>query len=67
MPGSVNPTQVEATTMVCIQIMGNDAAIGFAGSQGHFELNVYKPLLSYNTLQSLQLLETLVILLQKIV
>ena len=56
MPGKVNPTQVEATTMVCIQIMGNDAAIGFAGSQGHFELNVYKPLLSYNTLQSLQLL-----------
>ena len=42
--------------MVCIQIMGNDAAIGFAGSQGHFELNVYKPLLSYNILQSLQLL-----------
>jgi len=43
-------------TMVCIQIMGNDAAIGFAGSQGHFELNVYKPLLGYNILQSLQLL-----------
>ena len=43
-------------TMVCIQIMGNDATIGFAGSQGHFELNVYKPLLSYNILQSLQLL-----------
>ena len=42
--------------MVCIQIMGNDATIGFAGSQGHFELNVYKPLLSYNILQSLQLL-----------
>ena len=56
MPGKVNPTQVEAMTMVCIQIMGNDAAIGFAGSQGHFELNVYKPLLSYNILQSLQLL-----------
>ena len=56
MPGKVNPTQAEAATMVCIQIMGNDAAIGFAGSQGHFELNVYKPLLSYNILQSLQLL-----------
>jgi fumarate hydratase class II len=56
MPGKVNPTQVEAMTMVCVQIMGNDAAIGFAGSQGHFELNVYKPLLSYNILQSLQLL-----------
>ena len=56
MPGKVNPTQAEAVTMVCIQIMGNDAAIGFAGSQGHFELNVYKPLLCYNTLQSLQLL-----------
>ena len=56
MPGKVNPTQAEAMTMVCVQIMGNDAAIGFAGSQGHFELNVYKPLLSYNILQSLQLL-----------
>jgi fumarate hydratase class II len=56
MPGKVNPTQVEAMTMVCIQISGNDAAIGFAGSQGHFELNVYKPLLSFNILQSLQLL-----------
>ena len=56
MPGKVNPTQAEAVTMVCIQIMGNDAAIGFAGSQGHFELNVYKPLLCYNALQSLQLL-----------
>ena len=56
MPGKVNPTQAEAVTMVCIQIMGNDTAIGFAGSQGHFELNVYKPLLCYNTLQSLQLL-----------
>ena len=56
MPGKVNPTQAEAVTMVCIQIMGNDAAIGFAGSQGHFELNVYKPLLCYNMLQSLQLL-----------
>ncbi len=56
MPGKVNPTQVEAITMVCVQIMGNDAAIAFAGSQGHFELNVYKPLISYNMLQSLELL-----------
>ena len=56
MPGKVNPTQAEAVTMICIQIMGNDATIGFAGSQGHFELNVYKPLLCYNALQSLQLL-----------
>ena len=53
MPGKVNPTQVEATTMVCIQIMGNDAAIGFAGSQGHFELNVYMPVMAFNILQSI--------------
>ncbi len=56
MPGKVNPTQCEAITQVCIQVMGNDAAIGFAGSQGHFELNVYKPMISYNILQSIQLL-----------
>ena len=56
MPGKVNPTQVEAITMVCAQIMGNDTAIGFAGSQGHFELNVYKPMIGYNMLQSLQLI-----------
>ncbi len=56
MPGKVNPTQVEAITMVCAQILGNDAAISFAGSQGHFELNVYKPMISYNMLQSLQLM-----------
>ncbi len=56
MPGKVNPTQVEALTMVCAHVMGNDAAIGFAGSQGHFELNVYKPMISYNVLQSLQLM-----------
>ena len=56
MPGKVNPTQVEAITMVCAQIMGNDTTIGFAGSQGHFELNVYKPVICFNMLQSLQLL-----------
>jgi fumarate hydratase class II len=56
MPGKVNPTQVEALTMVCAQVMGHDAAIGFAASQGHFELNVYKPLIAYNTLDSLRLL-----------
>ena len=52
MPGKVNPTQAEALTMVCAQVMGNDAAVGFAGSQGHFELNVYKPMIAYNVLQS---------------
>ncbi|HAD28578.1 MAG TPA: class II fumarate hydratase [Rhodobacteraceae bacterium] len=56
MPGKVNPTQVEAITQVCAHIMGNDAAVGFAGSQGHFELNVYKPMMAYNVLQSMQLL-----------
>ena len=56
MPGKVNPTQAEALTMVRAQVMGNDAAVGFAGSQGHFELNVYNPMMSYNVLQSMQLL-----------
>ncbi|PZQ99313.1 MAG: class II fumarate hydratase [Cereibacter sphaeroides] len=56
MPGKVNPTQAEALTMVCAQVMGNDAAVGFAGSQGHFELNVYNPVMAYNVLQSMQLL-----------
>ena len=56
MPGKVNPTQCEALTQVCIHVMGNDAAVGFAGSQGHFELNVYKPMMAYNVLQSMQLL-----------
>ncbi|MEL7470118.1 MAG: class II fumarate hydratase [Pseudomonadota bacterium] len=56
MPGKVNPTQCEALTQVCAHVMGNDAAIGFAGSQGHFELNVYKPMMVYNLLQSMQLL-----------
>ena len=56
MPGKVNPTQCEALTQVCAHVFGNDAAIGFAGSQGHFELNVYKPMMAYNLLQSMQLL-----------
>ncbi|MEO9515677.1 MAG: class II fumarate hydratase [Paracoccaceae bacterium] len=56
MPGKVNPTQCEALTQVCAHVMGNDAAVGFAGSQGHFELNVYKPMMAYNVLQSMQLM-----------
>ena len=56
MPGKVNPTQVEALSMVCAQVMGHDAAIGFAASQGHFELNVYKPLIALDTLDSMRLL-----------
>jgi len=56
MPGKVNPTQIEALTMVCAQVMGHDAAIGFAASQGHFELNVYKPLIILDTLDSMRLL-----------
>ncbi len=56
MPGKVNPTQCEALTMVCVQVMGNDAAISFAGSQGNFELNVFKPLMIYNLLHSINLL-----------
>jgi fumarate hydratase class II len=56
MPGKVNPTQCEALTQVCVQVFGNHAAITFAGSQGHFELNVYNPLMAYNFLQSVQLM-----------
>lgn len=56
MPGKVNPTQVEALTMVCAQVMGHDTAIGFAAAQGQFELNVYKPLIALDTLDSLRLL-----------
>lgn len=56
MPGKVNPTQIEALTMVCAQVMGHDAAIGFAASQGQLELNVYKPLIALDTLDSLRLL-----------
>src|SRR5256712_5721397 len=56
MPGKVNPTQAEAVTMVAVQVMGNDAAIGFAGSQGNFELNVFKPVIIFNYLHSVELL-----------
>jgi fumarate hydratase class II len=56
MPGKVNPTQCEALTMVAVQVMGNDAAIGFAASQGNFELNVFMPVIAYNFLQSVRLL-----------
>ncbi len=56
MPGKVNPTQSEALTMVCVQVMGNDAAIGFAGSQGNFELNVFNPVMIHNLLHSIRLL-----------
>ena len=56
MPGKVNPTQCEALTMVAVQVMGNDAAVGFAASQGNFELNVFMPVLAYNFLQSARLL-----------
>jgi fumarate hydratase class II len=56
MPGKVNPTQSEALTMVAVQVMGNDAAIGFAASQGNFELNVFKPVIAYNFLMSVRLL-----------
>jgi fumarate hydratase, class II len=56
MPGKVNPTQSEAMTMVCVQVMGNDCAIGFAASQGNFELNVFKPVIIHNFLHSVRLL-----------
>ncbi len=56
MPGKVNPTQAEALTMVCAQVMGNDVAINIGGSNGHFELNVFKPMMIYNFLESARLL-----------
>lgn len=56
MPGKVNPTQCEALTMVCAQVVGNDTAVAFAGAQGHFELNVFKPVMAFATLQSVRLL-----------
>ena len=56
MPGKVNPTQCEAVTMVAVQVMGNDAAVGFAASQGNFELNVFMPVIAYNFIQSARLL-----------
>jgi fumarate hydratase class II len=56
MPGKVNPTQAEALTMVCVHIMGNQTAMSVAGSQGHFELNVFNPVMAYNFLQSCHLM-----------
>ncbi|MDQ3126021.1 MAG: lyase family protein, partial [Pseudomonadota bacterium] len=56
MPGKVNPTQSEALTQVCVQVFGNHAAVTFAGSQGHFELNVFNPVMAYNFLQSVRLM-----------
>jgi fumarate hydratase class II len=56
MPGKVNPTQPEAVTQVVAQVIGNDATISFAGSQGNFELNVFKPVIIYNLLQSIQII-----------
>ncbi|PJF20121.1 Fumarate hydratase, partial [Paramicrosporidium saccamoebae] len=57
MPGKVNPTQCEALTMICAQVMGNNTAVAFAGTQGHFQLNVFKPVIVRNVLQSIQLLD----------
>ena len=56
MPGKVNPTQAEALTMVCARVFGNDATVGFAGAQGHLELNVFKPVIACSVLQSIRLL-----------
>ena len=56
MPGKVNPTQVEAMTMLCMQVMANDVAVGLGGAGGHFEMNAYKPLMIYNLMQSIDLL-----------
>ena len=56
MPGKVNPTQTEALTMVCTQVFGNDVTVAFGGANGHFELNVFKPVIAYNNIQSIQLL-----------
>ena len=55
MPGKVNPTQAEALTMVCAQVIGNDVAVTVGGTQGHFQLNVFKPVMAYNVLMSAQL------------
>ena len=65
MPGKVNPTQSEALTMVACQVFGNDATIGFAASQGNFELNVFKPVIIYNVIQSIWLLTDGIRLLMK--
>src|SRR5690606_12202290 len=58
MPGKVNPTQCEALTMVCAQVMGNHVAVTIGGANGHLELNVFKPLMIYNVLQSIHLIST---------
>src|SRR5581483_1692624 len=55
MPGKVNPTQAEALTMVCAQVLGNETTVTVAGSQGHFELNVFKPVIAFAVLQSIRL------------
>lgn len=65
MPGKVNPTQCEALAMIVVQIIGNDAAVAFAGSQGNFELNVYKPLMIYNLLQSVLMMKDSVLMFEK--
>ena len=65
MPGKVNPTQCEAVTMVAVQVMGNDSAIGMAASQGNFELNVFMPVLAYNYLQSVRLLSEAIVSFEK--
>lgn len=65
MPGKVNPTQCEALTMVAVQVLGNDAAIGFAGSQGNFELNVFKPVLIFNLLHSILIMKDSIEMFQK--
>ena len=65
MPGKVNPTQCEAVTMVAVQVMGNDAAVGFAASQGNFELNVFMPVIAYNFLQSANLLADAIVSFEK--
>jgi fumarate hydratase class II len=56
MPGKINPTQCEALTMVAVQVFGNDAAVAFAGTQGNFQLNVFKPIILHNVLESIELL-----------
>ncbi len=61
MPGKVNPTQCEAMTMVCVQVFGNDAAVAFAGTQGNFQLNVYKPVMVHNVLESIALISDAVL------
>ncbi len=65
MPGKVNPTQCEAMTMVAAQVMGNDVAINVGGSNGHFELNVFKPMMIYNFLHSARLIGDVCVIVQR--